>query len=69
MALPMTHLYEEEGSKHHVIARYPMDQWIAAGEPIITVKHWVKLCRKISSGVMKNLGNVMSICTDMDAKL
>eukprot|EP00975_Prorocentrum_lima_P013221 2807035-Prorocentrum_lima.AAC.1 len=40
MPLPMTHLYEEEGNKLHGIAMYPIDQWIAAGEPIITVKHW-----------------------------
>eukprot|EP00975_Prorocentrum_lima_P017579 3710804-Prorocentrum_lima.AAC.1 len=31
-------LYEEGGSKMHGIARYRIDKWVAAGEPIITTK-------------------------------
>eukprot|EP00975_Prorocentrum_lima_P057634 12084855-Prorocentrum_lima.AAC.1 len=46
----------------------PLDKWMAAGEPIITTKHWVELCMKIAAGHMKNLGKIMSVCTDMDAK-
>eukprot|EP00975_Prorocentrum_lima_P049652 10389652-Prorocentrum_lima.AAC.1 len=64
----MTHLYEEGGDKMHGIARYPIDKRMAAGEPAITVKHWVKLCMKIAAKDLKYLGKVMSVCTDMDAK-
>eukprot|EP00975_Prorocentrum_lima_P022045 4639372-Prorocentrum_lima.AAC.1 len=65
----MAHIYEEEGNMLHGIARYPVDMWIALGEPIITVRHWVKLCMKIASGDMKNLYQLLSICTDMEASL
>eukprot|EP00975_Prorocentrum_lima_P043099 9049524-Prorocentrum_lima.AAC.1 len=44
----MAHLYEEGGNALHGTARYPIDQWMAAGKPAITVKHWVKLCVKIA---------------------
>eukprot|EP00975_Prorocentrum_lima_P054689 11465825-Prorocentrum_lima.AAC.1 len=43
MTLPMAHLYEEAGSTMFAIAKYPIDQWIAAGEPMITTKGWIKL--------------------------
>eukprot|EP00975_Prorocentrum_lima_P040207 8443223-Prorocentrum_lima.AAC.1 len=33
----MTHLCEEDGRKHYGIARYPLDEWKAQGEPVITV--------------------------------
>eukprot|EP00975_Prorocentrum_lima_P058529 12276478-Prorocentrum_lima.AAC.1 len=65
----MIHVYEEGGNKLHGIARYPIDKWMAAGGPVITVKHWVKLCMKIAAGDLNNLGTLMSVCTDMDAKL
>eukprot|EP00975_Prorocentrum_lima_P037791 7950947-Prorocentrum_lima.AAC.1 len=40
MSLPMTHIYEEEGSTMLGIAKYPNDQWMAAGQPMITTKGW-----------------------------
>eukprot|EP00975_Prorocentrum_lima_P066252 12908080-Prorocentrum_lima.AAC.1 len=40
MSLPMTRVYEEGGNKLHGIARYPIDKWMVAGEPVITGKQW-----------------------------
>eukprot|EP00975_Prorocentrum_lima_P035862 7539794-Prorocentrum_lima.AAC.1 len=40
MPLPMTHIYQEEGSTMFGIAKYPTDQWMAAGQPMITTKGW-----------------------------
>eukprot|EP00975_Prorocentrum_lima_P035264 7409342-Prorocentrum_lima.AAC.1 len=31
--LPMTHICEDEGTNHYGIARYPIDEWMALGEP------------------------------------
>eukprot|EP00975_Prorocentrum_lima_P023370 4914760-Prorocentrum_lima.AAC.1 len=66
----MTHLLEEEdGSKHFGIARYPIDEWKAKGEQVITVKGWVKLCLKIAANDTTNLKGIFSLCKEMEAKL
>eukprot|EP00975_Prorocentrum_lima_P001650 353899-Prorocentrum_lima.AAC.1 len=65
----MTHLYEGDGDKHFGIARYPIDQWRAMGELVITVKHWVKLCLKIARGDLKNLKRVFEVCAEMETRL
>eukprot|EP00975_Prorocentrum_lima_P032835 6896797-Prorocentrum_lima.AAC.1 len=65
----MTNIYEEEGNELYGIARYPIDEWIALGEPIMTVKHWVKLCLRIATGDIKSLSRLLSICTAMEANL
>eukprot|EP00975_Prorocentrum_lima_P050859 10655116-Prorocentrum_lima.AAC.1 len=39
----MGHMYEEEGSTMFGIAKYPIGQWVEAGEPMITTKGWIKL--------------------------
>eukprot|EP00975_Prorocentrum_lima_P067194 12913539-Prorocentrum_lima.AAC.1 len=65
----MTHIYEDDGTKHYGIARFPIDEWMALGEPVITVKHWVKLCMKSAAGGLTHLSRVFSICTDMEARL
>eukprot|EP00975_Prorocentrum_lima_P043048 9037834-Prorocentrum_lima.AAC.1 len=65
----MAHIYEHEGTKHYGIARYPIDEWMALGEPVITVKHWVNMCMKIAAGGMKNLSAIFSACTDMEASI
>eukprot|EP00975_Prorocentrum_lima_P021218 4466702-Prorocentrum_lima.AAC.1 len=65
----MTHLYEADGDQHFGIARYPIDQWRALGEPVITVKSWVKLCLKIASQDLTNLKRVFAVCTEMEARL
>eukprot|EP00975_Prorocentrum_lima_P061654 12881162-Prorocentrum_lima.AAC.1 len=65
----MTRIYEDEGTKHDGIVRYPIDEWMALGEPIITVKHWVKPCMKVAAGDLKNLSKLFSICTDMESSL
>eukprot|EP00975_Prorocentrum_lima_P016723 3545889-Prorocentrum_lima.AAC.1 len=69
MALPMTHSYQEGGSIMYGIARYPIDQWMAAGQPVITTKSSVKLCMKMASRDLDNLSTVMSLCQEMDAQL
>eukprot|EP00975_Prorocentrum_lima_P001279 277333-Prorocentrum_lima.AAC.1 len=69
MSLPTTHLYEGGGEKNFGIARYPIDEWRAIGEPVITVKRWVKLCLKIAQGDMRNLKKVFEVCADMEARL
>eukprot|EP00975_Prorocentrum_lima_P026152 5496808-Prorocentrum_lima.AAC.1 len=67
MSLPMTHLYEEAGSTMYGIAKYPIDRWMAAGQPMITTKGWVKLCMKIASRDLESLSKVMTVCQDIDA--
>eukprot|EP00975_Prorocentrum_lima_P056423 11829571-Prorocentrum_lima.AAC.1 len=55
VTVPMAHLYEEGGNKMYGIARYPIDKWMAAVQPVITTKNWVKLCMKIVSRDLDNL--------------
>eukprot|EP00975_Prorocentrum_lima_P051882 10864476-Prorocentrum_lima.AAC.1 len=42
---------------------------MAVRQPIITIKNWVKFCIKTAANDLTNLGSVMSVCIDMDAKL
>eukprot|EP00975_Prorocentrum_lima_P066741 12910941-Prorocentrum_lima.AAC.1 len=65
----MAHLYEEAGSTMYGIAKYPIDQWMAAGQQVITTKGWVKLCMKIASRDLDNLSKVMTVRQELDAKL
>eukprot|EP00975_Prorocentrum_lima_P002079 451087-Prorocentrum_lima.AAC.1 len=66
----MTHLFvAEDGLKHHGIAQYPIDDWKAQGEPIMTTRGWVKLCLRVAAKDMANLKNLFTLCTDLEAKL
>ena len=46
VTFPMTHVLS--GPDFVGIARYPIDDWVASGEPKITSAGWVKLCIKIA---------------------
>ena len=56
---PMTHVLE--GEDFVGIARYPIGQWIASGEPKITSAGWVKLCVKIATKGTANLNNILTM--------
>ena len=59
ITFPMTNVLE--GEDFVGIARYPIDQWIASGEPRITSTGWVKLCIKIATNDTVNLNNILKV--------
>ena len=48
MTMPMTYLETQDGRKMKGIARYPIDQWEAQGNPCLTKDKWVMLCLAIA---------------------
>ena len=62
MAFPMTHLVDGFPG----VARYPVDEWEAAGAPIMTVKSWVKLCMRVAMNDLSNLQHILDIAQKYD---
>ena len=67
MCFPMTHLLE--GEDFMAIARYPIDDWIASGEPRITTAGLIKLCIKIAEKDTINLAGVLQLGEKLLAKM
>ena len=44
MTMPMTHLATIDGKMMQGIAKYPLDAWIAAGNPCFTSEKWAMMC-------------------------
>ena len=60
----MTSLFEEFPG----IARYPIDKWEEAGEPLITVKNWCNLCMRVASGNLIALGSIFETASKIIEK-
>ena len=67
MTFPMTNVLE--GDDFVGIARYPIDQWMANGEPKITVTGWIKLCIKIATKDTMNLDSVLKVGEKLLSKM
>ena len=67
MTFPMANLME--GDDFMGIAKYPIDDWMANGEPRITVSGWIKLCIKIATKDTVNLANVLQVGEKLLAKM
>ena len=67
MTFPMTNLMDADDFMG--IAKYPIDEWMANGEPKITVSGWVKLCIKIATKDTVNLMNVYQVGEKLLAKM
>ena len=59
ITFPMTHIVE--GADFVGSAKYPMDQWIASGEPKITSAGWAKLCINIATKGTTNLNGILTM--------
>ena len=44
MTMPMTHLVTINGKRMDGVAKYPLDAWIAAGNPCFTTEKWAMMC-------------------------
>ncbi len=53
ISFPMTHVLP--GQEYMAIARYPIDEWMASGQPILST---IKLCLKIAEKDLENLQSV-----------
>eukprot|EP00975_Prorocentrum_lima_P029763 6246711-Prorocentrum_lima.AAC.1 len=62
-------MYEDEGSAMFGIAKYSIDKWIEAGQPMISTKGLIKLCSNIAGKDLGNLGKVMTMCQKLEARL
>ena len=67
MTFQMTNLIE--GEYFVGIARYPIDQVIASGEPRITSTGWVKLCIKVATKDTVNLNNILKVGEKLLSKI
>ena len=67
MTFPMTNLLE--GDDFVGIAKYPIGQWMASGEPRITVAGWIKLCIKIATKDTINLDNILKVGEKLLSKM
>ena len=64
MAFPMTHLVDGFPG----VAKYPVDEWEAAGAPVMTSKSWVKLCMRVAKNDLANLQHIMEVAKKLDDK-
>ena len=51
------------------IARYPIDEWEAKGEPCFSTKSWVKFCIKVAETDMANLSGIFELSMKTQAKM
>ena len=63
MSFPMTHLVDGFPG----VARYPVDEWEAAGAPMMTLKSWAKLCMRVSMNDLSNLQHVLDVAKKYDS--
>ena len=44
MTMPMTHLVTIHGKRMDGVAKYPLNEWISAGNPCFTTEKWAMMC-------------------------
>ena len=59
MSFPMSFVLP--GQQYLAIARYPIDEWVANGEPVLTTMSWIKLCIKIAEKDNTNLHSILEL--------
>ena len=62
VSLPMTHKMPEFPG----VAHYPVDEWEAAGAPMMTVTGWTQLCMRIASKHLEELGKIFDVAKKVD---
>ena len=67
VCFPMTHQIDPEIMPG--IARYPVDEWEREGSPCFDTKSWIKLCVKVASQDIENLGGICAIAERIEATL
>ena len=67
ITFPMTHIMA--GADFVGIAKYPIDDWIASGEPRITSAGWAKLCLKIATKDTVNLNGILTLSEKILSKM
>ena len=50
------------------VARYPIDAWEDAGNPMLTRSGWSKLCMRIAQRDMKHLQSIFEIAQKLEAE-
>ena len=51
------------------IARYPIDEWEAKGEPCFSTKSWIKLCIKVANEDQTKLAGICEIAKKLESRL
>ncbi len=51
------------------ISRFPVDEWIKSGQPILSTKGWCLFAMKIAKQDMQNLGSIFAIAEKLAARL
>ena len=64
MTMPMTHIATVNGKKMEGVAKYPMDAWVAAGDPCFTTEKWAMMCMMIAE-----IGKEMTDVTVQDIQV
>ncbi len=59
MSFPMSFVLP--GEQYMAIARYPIDEWVSNGEPVLTTMSWIKLCIKIAEKDNTNLHSILEL--------
>ena len=67
ITFPMSHIVA--GAVFVGIAKYPVDEWIASGEPKITSAGWAKLCMKIATKDTVNLNGILTLSEKILSKM
>jgi len=61
LCFPMTHQLVVNGEVFRGVARYPLLEWEAMGEPVMTQKSWAKFCMKVALNDLTNLDSLFQV--------
>ena len=59
VSLPMTHVMDPD--LYPGVSRFPVAEWEARGEPVITTAGWCKLAMKVANKNLKDLSSVFEV--------
>ena len=59
MSFPMSFVLP--GEQYMAMARYPMDEWEANGEPVLSTMSWIKFCIKTAEKDNANLQSILEV--------
>ena len=61
LCFPMTHQLVVNGEPFRGVARYPLLEWEAMGEPVMTHQSWAKFCMKVALNDLTNLDKLFQV--------
>ena len=50
------------------VGRFPVDEWIKEGKPILDTAGWCALCQKIADNDLEHLGGIFDLGVSLEAK-